>query len=163
MSDACPNASTDSRKLATAEEALAKFAADIDASSTVVPVQLDVTDAASIKNAHAFIANHLKEKDLPGLDVLINNAGTPPPPILLAYNSSKSALNSLTLQWAIQEEEKASGIRVVSICPGYNATNLNQYSGTKSPAEGCMTIVKTALEKAERSGVHFSKDGDIKW
>ncbi|KAJ7689176.1 hypothetical protein B0H17DRAFT_643676 [Mycena rosella] len=157
-----------SRKLAAAEEALAKFASEIDTSSSVVPVQLDITDATSIKNAHAFIAKYLQEKSLPGLDVLINNAacagtfeaqeiysvnliGTfflteairpllrnggaiinmsstlgslaahtqrPHPPLYPAYSSSKAALNALTLQWAIQEEEKKSGIRVVSICPG---------------------------------------------
>ncbi|KAJ7451613.1 hypothetical protein FB451DRAFT_1409700 [Mycena latifolia] len=200
-----------SRNLAAAEEALAKFAADIHASSTVVPVQLDLTDATSIKNAHAFVADYLKGKSLPGLDVLVNNAGRiggfeevyavnifgtvavtdafrpllnnggailnissglgslawhterPPPPIYPAYNSSKSALNSLTLQWAIQEEQKGSGIRVVSICPGFNATNLNHYTGTMSPAEGCKVIVNAALEKEGRSGVFFDKDGDKKW
>ncbi|KAJ7689178.1 hypothetical protein B0H17DRAFT_1202532 [Mycena rosella] len=64
-----------SRELAAAEEALAKFASEIDTSSTVVPLQLDITDATSVKTAHAFIANYLKKKSLPGLDVLINNAG----------------------------------------------------------------------------------------
>ncbi|KAJ7451607.1 hypothetical protein FB451DRAFT_703071 [Mycena latifolia] len=200
-----------SRKLAAAEEALAKFAVDIHSSSKVVPVQLDLTDAASIKNAHAFIADYLKGKNLPGLDVLINNAarlgtfeevyavnifGTvavteafrpllnnggailnissglgsqtlhtqrPPPPIYPAYSSSKAALNSLTLQWAIQEEQKGSGVRVVSIDPGYNATNLNNYAGTMSPTEGCKVIVDAALEKEGKSGVFFNKDGDVKW
>ncbi|KAJ6584115.1 hypothetical protein DFH09DRAFT_266784 [Mycena vulgaris] len=201
-----------SRKVAAAEEALAKLSADVAASSSVVPVQLDITDAASMKNAHAFVAEHLKEKDLTGLDVLINNAaiavpsfevtlgvnviGTaavtgalrpllnkggailnissklgslawhterPPPRVFGAYSASKSALNSLTLQWAIEEEAKGSGIRVVSICPGFNATNLNQYTGTMSPSEGCKVIVNTALEKGGRSGVYFNKEGDIAW
>ncbi|KAJ7451609.1 hypothetical protein FB451DRAFT_703133 [Mycena latifolia] len=200
-----------SRKLAAAEEARAKFAAEIHASSAVVPVQLDITDAASIKSAHAFVSDYLKEKSIAGLDVLINNAartgtfeevysvnvfGTvavtdafrplmnnggailnisstlgslswhterPPPPIYLAYSSSKSALNSLTLQWAIQEEQKASGIRVISICPGFNATNLNQYTGTMSPAEGCKVIVNAALAKEGKSGVFINKDGSVKW
>jgi NAD(P)-dependent dehydrogenase (short-subunit alcohol dehydrogenase family) len=66
---------------------------------------------------------------------LINNGGTiinvssglgsmdvytkkPAPPIALAYSSSKAALNSLTVQWALQEEQLGSGIRVVCICPG---------------------------------------------
>jgi NAD(P)-dependent dehydrogenase (short-subunit alcohol dehydrogenase family) len=39
-------------------------------------------------------------------------------PILPAYASSKAALNMLTVLWAKQEEEKQSGIRVLSICPG---------------------------------------------
>jgi NAD(P)-dependent dehydrogenase (short-subunit alcohol dehydrogenase family) len=49
----------------------------------------------------------------------------PPPPLYPAYSSSKSALNSLTLQWAIQEEQKGSGIRVVSICPGECSYNID--------------------------------------
>lgn len=53
-----------------------------------------------------------------GLASLHSHTQRPPPPIYPAYSSSKSALNSLTLQWAIQEEEKRSGIRVVSIDPG---------------------------------------------
>ncbi|KAF7360606.1 Short-chain dehydrogenase/reductase family protein [Mycena venus] len=202
-----------SRKLAAAEEALATFASDIHPSSTVVPVQLDITDAKSIKNAHTFIEETLKEKNLSGLDVLINNAarggpgpfeetfavnviGTaaitetirpllnnggailnisstlgslhwhtqrPPPPLFPAYSSSKSALSSLTLQWAIQEEQKGSGIRVVSICPGHNATRMTNYTAAMSPAEGCKVIVRTALEKGGKSGVFFDKDGEVKW
>ncbi|KAJ6501884.1 hypothetical protein C8R45DRAFT_603880 [Mycena sanguinolenta] len=201
-----------SRKLAAAEAALAKFAQDIHPSSSVVPVQLDITDDASIKNACAFVSQRLQEKSLASLDVLVNNAaivgstfqetyavnvfGTvafteairpllkdggailnissglgslyahtqrPPPPIFLSYSSSKSALNSLTLQWAIQEEQKGSGIRVVSIDPGYNATNLNNYRGTMDPRDGCKVIVSAALEKEGKSGVFFNKDGELQW
>jgi hypothetical protein len=43
-----------------------------------VPVQLDITDAASIKNAHAFITDYLKTNNLPGLDVLINKCDSRP-------------------------------------------------------------------------------------
>ncbi|KAF7337831.1 Short-chain dehydrogenase/reductase family protein [Mycena venus] len=192
-----------SRKIAAAEEALAKFASDVHPSSTVVPIQVDITDDASIKSAHASISKHLQGKNLPGLDVLVNNAavvgssfeatyavnvfGTvaitdairpllnnggailnissnlgslhgytqrPPPPVYLSYSSSKSALNSLTLQWAIQEEQKGSNIRVVSINPGYNATNLNNYRGTMDPqSDGCKVIVKAALEKEGKERV----------
>ncbi|KAF7348340.1 Short-chain dehydrogenase/reductase family protein [Mycena sanguinolenta] len=201
-----------SRKLAAAEEARAKFASDIHPSSLVVPVQLDVTDTTSIKNAEKFVADYLKDKNLPGLDVLMNNAGVvgatfeatyavnvfganavkeafrplmnnggailnissslgslqwhtqrPPPPIYPPYSSSKSALNSLTLQWAIQEEEKKSGIRVVSICPGHNATNLNNYTGRMDPADGAKVMVEAALAKEGKSGVFINKDGEVKW
>jgi NADP-dependent 3-hydroxy acid dehydrogenase YdfG len=61
-----------SRKISAAEDALAEFKSDIHASSTVVPVQLDITDAASVKNAHTFIQGYLKSQNLPGLDVLVN-------------------------------------------------------------------------------------------
>ncbi|KAJ7689177.1 hypothetical protein B0H17DRAFT_937675, partial [Mycena rosella] len=97
------------------------------------------------------------------LGSLTKHTERPHPTLYPAYSSSKSALNALTLQWAIQEEEKKSGIRVVSICPGFNATNLNQYKGTMDPAEGCMIIVQTALEKEGKSGVFFNKDGPVVW
>ncbi|KAJ7502631.1 short-chain dehydrogenase/reductase SDR [Mycena galericulata] len=201
-----------SRKLAAAEEARSIFESEIHASSTVVPVQLDITDSASMKNAHLFIFNHLQGINLTGLDVLINNAGIfsfsfeevypvnvfgtaaitaairpllntngailnissilgssswykqqPPTDTLPAYASSKAALNSLTIMWALEEEKKGSGIRVVSICPGYNATNLNNYKGATDPADGCKVIVRAALEKEGRTGVYFNKDGDLVW
>ncbi|KAJ6585229.1 hypothetical protein B0H19DRAFT_1227716 [Mycena capillaripes] len=203
-----------SRKLLAAEEALTTFSSSIHSSSAVVPVQLDITDETSIKNAHAFIVEDLKARNISGLDVLINNAASSSSSfkdtyevnvfgtvavteamrplmnnggailnissrggsisILLkdprlsmpswhAYSSSKSALNNLTVHWALREKKNESGIRVVSICPGYNATKLNNYTGTMSPAEGCKIIVQTALEKEGRTGVFFSKDGDAPW
>ncbi|KAJ7134899.1 hypothetical protein C8R44DRAFT_771774 [Mycena epipterygia] len=202
-----------SRKLAAAEEALAKFAPEIHASSTVVPVQLDVTDAESIKSAQAFIKEYLQGKSIAGLDVLINNAGiagtsletayavnvfgaanvtaavrplmnnggaiinvtsrmgslswfmspTPPTMLHIPYATSKSALNALTVNWALEEKNKGSGIRVVSICPGFNATRINGFSGTTSPAEGCKLVVNEALAKEGRTGVFYNKGGDLAW
>ncbi|KAJ7257551.1 hypothetical protein B0H12DRAFT_1322819 [Mycena haematopus] len=202
-----------SRKIAAGKDALSKFAADIHPSSTVVPVQLDITDAASIAAAHAFVADFLKNKGIPSLDVLVNNAAINAAtfqetyatnvfgvvsvteafrPLLSnstggailnissgigsmglhsqrtftfipAYASSKAALNMLTVQWAQREREAKSGIRVVSICPGHNTTNLSKYTGVMSPAEGCKVIVKAALETEGRSGVFIHKDGDYPW
>jgi hypothetical protein len=41
-------------------------------------VQLDITDTVPIKNAHTFIADYLKTKNLPGLDVLVNKCDSRP-------------------------------------------------------------------------------------
>ncbi|KAJ7486144.1 short-chain dehydrogenase/reductase SDR [Mycena galericulata] len=192
-----------SRKLAAAEEALAKFASEIHPSSIVVPVQLDITDDASVKNAHAFIANAATGvntfEEVYAVNVfgtaritaairpILKNGGTilnvssvlgsstlhamrPPVlpvdtflPIHVYYNSSKAAINSLTVQWAQQEELKRSGIRVVSVCPGHNATNLNNYAGTMSPADGCKVIVKEVLATEGKSSVFIHKDGQYPW
>ncbi|KAJ7133463.1 hypothetical protein C8R44DRAFT_870854 [Mycena epipterygia] len=179
--------------LAAAEETLAKFTS-IDSSSTVVPVQLDITDAASIKNAHAFIANYLQGRNLAGLDVLINNAGIVGTSFETTFavnvfgtvaikeairpllNNGGAILNISSIlgsKWrysqqpppdrALEENQKGSGIRVVSICPGFNATNLNGYRGVNDPTDGCKVIVKTALEKEGRSGVFINKNGDLPW
>ncbi|KAJ7057150.1 hypothetical protein C8F01DRAFT_1153568 [Mycena amicta] len=201
-----------SRKLAAAEEAIKTFAPEIHQTSTVVPVQLDITDAKSINTARDFISENLKKHSLSGLDVLVNNAAVLVPdfaevyavnvvgtanftadmrPLLNknatiinvssqlgslhdhlhrqaqnvfpAYNSSKAALNQLTLIWAIEEEEKKSGVRVVSTCPGYNTTAMNAYAGTMHPSEGRQIIVKTALETEGKSGTYFNKDGPLEW
>ncbi|KAJ7853467.1 hypothetical protein B0H13DRAFT_2358916 [Mycena leptocephala] len=55
-----------SRKITAAEEALAGFASDIHPASTVVPVQLDITEDKSITEAHVTIANYLNAKGLRG-------------------------------------------------------------------------------------------------
>ncbi|KAF7349044.1 Short-chain dehydrogenase/reductase family protein [Mycena venus] len=179
-----------SRKIAAAKEALAKFAAEINGSSEVVPVQLDITDAASIEAAHAFVMEFLRKKGLSSLDVWINNAaiigktfedtyatnvfGTvavteafrpllskggsiinissglgslgltnKDTPLHAPYASSKTVLNMLTVQWSLEEEKKGSGIRVISICPGWNATNKRvrwtdgALGRVQSHSEGC--------------------------
>ncbi|KAF7299637.1 Short-chain dehydrogenase/reductase family protein [Mycena chlorophos] len=204
-----------SRKLVAAEESIARLTPDIHATSFVVPVQLDITDAESIKNAIGRVQEVLKEHNLAGIDVLINNAavsnlsfescfttnvigtanwtaaiqsnallnanGTlinvsstlgslhwhterPPPPVFPSYSATKAALNQLTLIWQIEEEQKKSGVRVLSICPGLNETNLNEATkGARSPAIGCKVIVDAALAKEGRAGVFFNEHGDVKW
>ncbi|KAF7326896.1 Short-chain dehydrogenase/reductase family protein [Mycena venus] len=87
----------------------------------------------------------------------------PAPRIHLAYVTSKAALNRLTAHLAADEMQKGSGIQVVSICPGYNATGMNAYSGTMAPSEGCKVIVTAALNKELKSGTFFNKDGDLEW
>ncbi|KAJ6468890.1 short chain oxidoreductase [Mycena sanguinolenta] len=90
---------------------------------------------------------------------LLTNSVQVPPRIWFL----QTALNMLIVQWAQRERENNSGIRVVSICPGYNATNLNNYAGTMSPADGCKVIVKAALEREGKSGVFIHKDGEYPW
>ncbi|KAF8139196.1 hypothetical protein K438DRAFT_1996254 [Mycena galopus ATCC 62051] len=201
-----------SRKTEAAEEALTKFASEVHTSSTVIPVQLDITDDISIKAAYVFVVECLKNNGLENLNVLVNNAaigvhtfkesyevnvfgtvavteafrpllghgGTilnvssglgsisaytkrPAPLVFPAYATSKSALNALTVQWALQEEQKGSGIRVISVDPGHTRTNFNKFTGGVPPENACKVIVKAALEKEGRTAVFINKDGDVAW
>src|SRR5690242_18946924 len=71
-------------------------------------------------------------------------------PYLLAYNSSKAALNALTLVYARQLA--ADGILVNAVSPPYTATDLNRHQGTATPAEGARAIVEMAVAPAGRTG-----------
>ncbi|RPF21906.1 SDR family NAD(P)-dependent oxidoreductase [Myceligenerans xiligouense] len=59
---------------------------------------------------------------------------------LLAYNSSKAALNMLTVVYA----QSLPQISVVSVDPGFTATDLNGHQGTQSVEEGAAAIVTAA-------------------
>ncbi|KAI1288670.1 short-chain dehydrogenase [Xylaria venustula] len=81
-------------------------------------------------------------------DNMYNAANLPAP----EYRSSKAALNMLTAVDAIQL--KPEGIHVIPLAPGYTATNLNAYNGTKTPSQGAAAIVRAAIkgDAAEMTG-----------
>jgi NAD(P)-dependent dehydrogenase (short-subunit alcohol dehydrogenase family) len=82
--------------------------------------------------------------------------------ILLAYCSSKAALNMITVQFA--NELKSSGIKVNAANPGFTATDMNQHRGVKTVEQGAATPVRLALlpDDGPTAGV-FSDDGPDPW
>ena len=77
---------------------------------------------------------------------------------LLAYNSSKSALNALTIQFA--HELRDTPIKVNSADPGYVATDLNHHRGTRTVEQGARIAVKLATLPADGpTGGYFDEDG----
>ncbi|KAJ7056597.1 hypothetical protein C8F01DRAFT_1309945 [Mycena amicta] len=200
-----------SRRLEAAHEAIKAFDPPIHASSEVIPVQLDIADAASISGALHCVKSSLEARNVVGLDVVINNAGISADSlaetyavnvfgttaltdafhsmintggaiiqvssimgslgtlpnhqcwsIYTAYNSSKTAMNALTVNWALQEKRAGSGIRVLSVCPGPTKTEMNP-DAEVDPAKACRIIVHAALEEDGRTGVFYDKHGDLPW
>jgi NAD(P)-dependent dehydrogenase (short-subunit alcohol dehydrogenase family) len=82
--------------------------------------------------------------------------------MLLAYCSSKAALNMLTIHFA--NELKSAGIKVNSANPGYTATDMNQHRGSRTVEQGAATPVRLALlpDDGPTGGV-FSDDGPEPW
>jgi NAD(P)-dependent dehydrogenase (short-subunit alcohol dehydrogenase family) len=79
-----------------------------------------------------------------------------------AYASSKTALNAFTA-W-LAAELNATAIKVVSTCPGYNATDLNDNKGTQHPSEGAKVVVRAAtLGANEPSGAFLDANGTVGW
>jgi NAD(P)-dependent dehydrogenase (short-subunit alcohol dehydrogenase family) len=63
-----------------------------------------------------------------------------------AYQSSKAALNALTVLYA--NELRDEGIKVNAVCPGYRATELNgglPTPGAGDPADGAKVAVRMAM------------------
>jgi NAD(P)-dependent dehydrogenase (short-subunit alcohol dehydrogenase family) len=82
--------------------------------------------------------------------------------LVLGYNTSKSALNSLTVQFA--NELKDTPIKVNAICPGYCATDINGNSGPRSAAQGAVAAIEYATIGEEGpTGGYFNDEGRLPW
>ncbi len=81
---------------------------------------------------------------------------------LLAYNSSKTAVNAMTVQFAA--ELKDTGIKVNAADPGYTATDMNRHQGTRTVAQGAAAPVRLAtLPPDGPTGGYFDESGPVPW
>ena len=76
----------------------------------------------------------------------------------LVYTSSKAALNMITSQYA----KFLDGVQVVSVDPGYTATDLNGHAGPQTVTEGTDAIVQACVDD-ELPGTFFSRAGVEPW
>ncbi len=80
----------------------------------------------------------------------------------LAYNSSKAALNMLTVIFAA--ELKDTPIKVNAADPGYTATDLNQHSGPRTIEQAAVVAVRLATLPADGpTGGFFDENGAVPW
>ena len=80
----------------------------------------------------------------------------------LAYNSSKAALNMMTV--ILAAELKDTGIKVNAVDPGFTATDLNQHRGTRTVEQGAVAAVRLATLPADGpTGGYFDEDGVVSW
>ena len=81
---------------------------------------------------------------------------------LLGYNSSKSALNAVTVAFA--KDLAPLGFKVNAGCPGYTATDLNQHTGSRTPEQGAAIGIRLAtLPNDGPTGGFFDDDGTVAW
>jgi NAD(P)-dependent dehydrogenase (short-subunit alcohol dehydrogenase family) len=80
----------------------------------------------------------------------------------LAYNSSKTAVNAATVQFAW--ELRDTPIKVNAADPGYVATDMNRHQGVRTVEQGAATPVRLAtLPKDGPTGGYFNDDGPLPW
>ena len=80
----------------------------------------------------------------------------------LAYNSSKTAVNAITVQFAY--ELRDTPIKVNAADPGYVATDMNRNQGVRSVEQGAATPVRLALLAPDGpTGGYFNDEGPLPW
>ena len=79
-----------------------------------------------------------------------------------AYVPSKTALNAITVAFA--NELEGTRIKVNAACPGFTATDLNNFRGTRSVEQGAREPVRLALLDASGPTGTFSNEfGPLPW
>lgn len=80
--------------------------------------------------------------------------------VALAYTSSKSAVNMLTVQYA----KALPDFRINAVDPGYTATDLNHHSGPQTVAQGTDAMVAMAtIGKDGPTGSLSDRHGPMAW
>ncbi|MBP2335515.1 NAD(P)-dependent dehydrogenase (short-subunit alcohol dehydrogenase family) [Saccharothrix coeruleofusca] len=79
-----------------------------------------------------------------------------------AYAPSKTFLNAITVQYA--RELAGTGIKVNGACPGYVATDFNDFQGPSTAEEGARIAIRLAtLPDDGPSGGLFEDAGAVPW
>ncbi|RFM32574.1 SDR family NAD(P)-dependent oxidoreductase [Chitinophaga silvisoli] len=79
----------------------------------------------------------------------------------IVYAASKTALNAVTLAFALELEKE--GIKVNATSPGYTATALNNFQGTDSLEVGSREPIRVALETDGPTGGFTGPRGKLPW
>jgi NAD(P)-dependent dehydrogenase (short-subunit alcohol dehydrogenase family) len=80
----------------------------------------------------------------------------------VGYSPSKTALNAITLAFALELE--STNIKVNAVCPGFTATDLNNFEGTRTVEQAAREPVRLALLDANGpTGTFSNEDGPFPW
>jgi NAD(P)-dependent dehydrogenase (short-subunit alcohol dehydrogenase family) len=79
----------------------------------------------------------------------------------VVYAASKTALNAITVAFAIELEKE--NIKVNAVSPGYTATALNNFQGTDTVEVGSREPIRVALETDGPTMEFTGPDGLLPW
>jgi len=77
-----------------------------------------------------------------------------------AYGATKTALNIFTINLS----QELRNFKINSVTPGSTATDLNNFTGFKTPEEGAKPIVRLAtIGEDGPTGQYFREEGEVAW
>ena len=80
----------------------------------------------------------------------------------VGYSPSKTALHAISLAFAIELEK--TNIKVNVACPGFTATDLNNFRGTRTVEQGAREAVRLALLGPDGpTGTLSDENGTVPW
>jgi len=80
----------------------------------------------------------------------------------VTYSPSKTTLNAITVAFALELE--STHIKVNAACPGFTATDLNNFEGTRTIQQAAREPVRLALLDANGpTGTFSNEDGPLPW
>ncbi|MGX5691405.1 SDR family NAD(P)-dependent oxidoreductase [Arcticibacter tournemirensis] len=79
----------------------------------------------------------------------------------VVYAASKTALNAITMAFALELEKE--NIKVNAVSPGFTATALNNFQGTDTVEEGSREPVRVALETDGPTATFTGPTGPLPW
>jgi NAD(P)-dependent dehydrogenase (short-subunit alcohol dehydrogenase family) len=80
----------------------------------------------------------------------------------MAYSSSKTALNAMTVHYA--RSLAGTPIKVNGAAPGHVATDFNAFTGTRTPEQGAAVAIRLAqLDSDGPTGLVFEDDHPLSW
>jgi NAD(P)-dependent dehydrogenase (short-subunit alcohol dehydrogenase family) len=78
------------------------------------------------------------------------------------YSASKAAANAITVAFAADLEP--AGIKVNAACPGFTATDLNNFRGTRTVEQAAREPLRLALIGSDGpTGTFSNEDGPLPW
>ena len=80
---------------------------------------------------------------------------------LLAYNSSKTALNAVTVSLA--KDLADDGVSVIAVCPGWVRTDMGGEGAPRSVEEGARIVVRVATEPEPATRALVDESGAVAW
>jgi NAD(P)-dependent dehydrogenase (short-subunit alcohol dehydrogenase family) len=83
-------------------------------------------------------------------------------PVSGAYSPSKTFLNGVTIQYA--KDLAGTNILINAGCPGFVATDLNNFRGVRTPEQGAAVAIRLAtLPDGGPTGGFFEDAGEVPW